>query len=84
MPQAAGPGRRGAACPRDGPDSRAGRSRIATAVHGALEGESPEEILTMPHRSMSDRAPLYAAVILGVSLGIVVAALALLALLFLF
>ena len=53
-------------------------------VHGALEGESPEEILTMPNRSMSDRAPLYAVVILAVSLGIVVAALALLALLFLF
>jgi len=38
----------------------------------------------MRNWSMSDRAPLYAAVILGVSLGIVVAALALLALLFLF
>jgi hypothetical protein len=53
-------------------------------VHGALEGESPEEILTMSNRSMSDRAPLYAVVVLAVSLGIVVAALALLALLFLF
>jgi hypothetical protein len=38
----------------------------------------------MPHRSISDRTPLYAVVILAVSLGIVVAALALLALLFLF
>jgi hypothetical protein len=38
----------------------------------------------MPNRSMSDRAPLYAVVMLAVSLGIVVAALALLALLFLF
>jgi hypothetical protein len=53
-------------------------------VRGTLEGESPEESLTMRNWSMSDRAPLYAAVILGVSLGIVVAALALLALLFLF
>ena len=44
----------------------------------------PEEILTMPNRSMSDRTPLFAAVILAMSLGIVVAALALLALLFLF
>ena len=84
MPQFARHGRRGAACPRDGPDSRAGRSRIATVAHGALEAESPEEILTMSNRSMSDRAPLYAVVILAVSLGIVVAALALLALLFLF
>jgi hypothetical protein len=38
----------------------------------------------MPNRSISDRAPLYAVVILAVSLGILVAALALLALLFLF
>jgi hypothetical protein len=58
--------------------------RIATAVYGAIERESPEEILTMPNRSMFDRTPLYAVVILAVSLGIVVAALALLALLFLF
>jgi len=35
----------------------------------------------MPNRSMSDRTPLYAVVILAMSLGIVVAALALLALL---
>jgi hypothetical protein len=58
--------------------------RIAAAVHGTIEGAFPEEILIMPDRSMSDRAPLYAVVILAVSLGIVVAALALLALLFLF
>ena len=83
-PQAARHGRRGAACPRDGPDSRAGRLRIATGVYGAIERESAEEILTMPNRSMSDRTPLYAVVILAMSLGIVVAALALLALLFLF
>jgi hypothetical protein len=38
----------------------------------------------MPDRSMSDRTPLYAVVILAVSLGIVGATLALLALLFLF
>jgi hypothetical protein len=38
----------------------------------------------MPDRSMSDRGPLYAVVILAVSLGIVGATLALLALLFLF
>ena len=38
----------------------------------------------MPNRSMSDRAPLYAVVMLAVSLGIVVAALALLALIFFF
>ena len=38
----------------------------------------------MPNRSMADRAPLYAVVVLAVSLGIVVSALALLALLFLF
>jgi hypothetical protein len=38
----------------------------------------------MPNRSMSDRGQLYAVVILAVSLGIVVSALALLALLFLF
>ena len=38
----------------------------------------------MPNRSMSDRGPLYAVVVLAVSLGIVVSALALLALLFLF
>ena len=35
----------------------------------------------MPNRSMSDRTPPYAVVILAMSLGIVVAALALLALL---
>jgi hypothetical protein len=38
MPQFAGLGRRGAACPLDGPDSRAGRLRIATLVHGTLKG----------------------------------------------
>jgi len=38
----------------------------------------------MPHPSISDRTPLYAVVVLAVSLGIVVSALALLALLFLF
>jgi hypothetical protein len=38
----------------------------------------------MPNRSISDRTPLYAVVILAMSLGIVVSALALLALLFLF
>jgi hypothetical protein len=58
--------------------------RIATAVYGAIERESAEEILTMPNRSMSDRTPPYAVVILAMSLGIVVAVLALLALLFLF
>ena len=84
MPQLARLGRRGAACPRDGPDSRTGRSRIATRVHGTLGGESPEEIMTMPHRSISDRAPLYAVVILTVGLGIVISALALLALIFFF
>ena len=84
MPQFARLGRRGAACPRDSPDSRAGRSRLATLVHGALEGESPEEILTMPNRSISDRTPLYAVVILAVSLGIVVSALALLVLVIFF
>lgn len=40
--------------------------------------------LAMHDRSMSDRGTLYAAVILAVSLGIVVSALALFALLFLF
>jgi hypothetical protein len=60
------------------------RSRIATVVHGALEGEAREETLTMPNLSISNRTPLYAVVILAVSLGIVVSALALLALLFLF
>jgi hypothetical protein len=84
MPQFAGPGRRGAACPRVGPDSRAGRSRIATNGDGALEGKPPEEILTMANRSISDRTPLYAVVILTVGLGIVVSALALLALIFFF
>jgi len=84
MPQFARLGRRGAACPRDGPDSRAGRSRLATVGHGALERASLAEILTMPNRSISDRTPLYAVVILAMSLGIVVSALALLALLFLF
>jgi hypothetical protein len=53
-------------------------------VQGDLEGESLQEILTMPNRSISDRNPLYAVVILGVSLGIVVSALGLLVLLFLF
>jgi hypothetical protein len=38
----------------------------------------------MPNRSISDRTPLYAVVILAVSLGIVVSALAFLAVLFLF
>ncbi|SHN78684.1 hypothetical protein SAMN05444170_3748 [Bradyrhizobium erythrophlei] len=38
----------------------------------------------MPNRSISDRTPLYAAVILAVGLGIVVSALALLALIFFF
>jgi hypothetical protein len=77
-------GRRGAACPRNGPDSRAGRSRVATSAHGTLEGESPKEILTMPDRSISDRTPLYGVVILAVGLGIVVSAMALLALIFFF
>ena len=50
-----------------------------------LSKESPpEEILTMPNRSISDRTPLFAVIILAMSLGIVVAALGLLALLFLF
>jgi hypothetical protein len=84
MPQFARLGRRRAACPRDGPDSWAGRSRIAALVHGSLEGESPEEILTMPNRSISDRPPLHAVVILTVGLGIVVSALALLALVIFF
>jgi hypothetical protein len=78
MPQLARLGRRGAACPRDGSDSRAGRLRIATLVHG----ESPEEILTMPNRSISDQTPLCALVVLAVT--IVVSALALLVLLFFF
>jgi hypothetical protein len=82
MPQFARLGRRGAACPRDGPDSRAGRSRLATGGHGVLEGESPEEILIMPNRSMSDRTPLYAVVILALT--IVVSVLALLALVIFF
>jgi hypothetical protein len=82
IPQLARLGRRGAACPRDGPDPRAGRLRIATLVHGTLEGESPEEILTMPNRSISDRTPLYALAVLAVTF--VVLALALLALLFFF
>ena len=82
MPQFARLGRRGAACPRDSPDSRAGRSWIATLVHGALEGEPAEEVLTMPNRSISDRPPLYAVVMLTVGLGIVVSALALLVLIF--
>jgi hypothetical protein len=47
-------------------------------------GAFPEEILTMPHRSISDRAPLYAVVILTVGLGMVFSALALLALIFFF
>lgn len=84
MPRFAGLGRRAAACSQDGSDSRAGRSRLATVGHGALEGASPDEILTMPNRSISDRTPLYAVVILAVSLGIVVSALAFLAVLFLF
>jgi len=84
MPQFARLGRRGAACPRNGPDSRAGRSRVATSAHGTLEGESPEEILTMPNRSTSDRTPLYGVVILAVGLGIVVSALALLVLVIFF
>ena len=84
MPQFARLGRRGAACPRDGPDSRAGRSRLATVEHRALEGTSTDEILTMPNRSISDRAPLYAVVILTVGLGMVFSALALLALIFFF
>ena len=50
--------------------------------HGVLEGEYPEEILTMPNRSISDRTPLYAVVILAVT--IVVSALALLALVIFF
>ena len=84
MPQFARLGRRGAACPRDGPDSRAGRSRLVAVGHRALDRASPDEILTMPNRSISDRTPLYAVVILAaVSLGIVVSALALLVLLFL-
>jgi hypothetical protein len=70
--------------PRNGPDSRAGRSRVATSAHGTLEGESPKEILTMPDRSISDRTPLYGVVILAVGLGIVVSAMALLALIFFF
>ena len=82
MPQFAGPGRRGAACPRDGPDSRAGRSRLAAVGHRALDRASPDEILTMPNRSISDRPPLYAVVILAVT--IVVSALALLALVIFF
>jgi hypothetical protein len=43
-----------------------------------------EENLTMPNLSISNRTPRYAVVILAVSLGIVVSALGLLALLFLF
>jgi hypothetical protein len=84
MPQFARLGRRGAACPRDSPDSRAGRSRLATVGHRALEGTSTDEILTMPDRSISDRPPLYAVVILTVGVGIVVSALALLVLIFFF
>ena len=84
MPQFARLGRRGAACPRDGPDSRAGRSRLATVGHGALERASLAEILTMPNRSISDRTPLYGVVILAVGLGIVISAMALLALIFFF
>ena len=84
MPQFAGLGRRGAACPRDGSESRAGRSRPATVGHEALEGALSDEILTMPNRSISDRPPLYAVVILTVGLGIVVSALALLVLIFFF
>jgi hypothetical protein len=38
----------------------------------------------MPNRSISDRTPLYAVVILAVGLGIVVSAIALLALIFFF
>ena len=83
MPQVARLGRRGAACPWGGPESRAGRSWIATLVHGAPEGE-PEEILTMPNRSISDRTPLYAVAILTVGLGIVVSALVLLILVIFF
>jgi hypothetical protein len=52
--------------------------------HRALEGTSTDEILTMPDRSISDRPPLYAVVILTVGLGIVVSALALLVLIFFF
>jgi hypothetical protein len=44
----------------------------------------PAEILTMPNRSISDRTPLYAMVILAVSLGIAISAMALLALIFFF
>jgi len=84
MPQFAGLGRRGAACPRDGPDSRAGRSRRATGGYRALEETSKDEILTMANRSISDRTPLYAVVILTVGLGIVASALALLTLIFFF
>jgi hypothetical protein len=80
MPQFARSGRHGATCLWDGPESPAGRSRIATLVHRALEGEFAEEILTMPNRSISDRTPLYAVVILAVSIGVVVSALALLVL----
>ena len=82
MPQFARLGRRGAACPQDGPDSRPGRSRIATL--GALERASPAEILTMHNRSISDRTPLYGVVILAVGLGTLVSAMALLALIFFF
>jgi len=38
----------------------------------------------MPHRSISEQTPLYAVVIFAVSFGIVVSALALLALIFFF
>ena len=82
MPRFAGLGRRGAACSQDGSDSRAGRLRLAALGHGALEGASPDEILTMANRSISDRTPLYAVVMLTVGLGIVVSALALLVLIF--
>lgn len=52
--------------------------------HRAIEGTFTDEILTMPDRSISDRPPLYAVVILTVGLGIVVSALALLVLIFFF
>jgi hypothetical protein len=84
MPHVARLGRRGAACLRDRLESRAGRSWIATPVHGALEGESQEEILTMSNRSISDRTPLHAVVILAVSIGILFSALTLLVLVIFF
>ena len=47
-------------------------------------GRVQEEILTMPNRSISDRTPLHAVVILAVSIGIVFSALALLVLVIFF